>query len=159
MDDQLNQAPCGYLSLTDNNMILEVNNTLLTLLEYEDGLSGKHFNSILTASSRIFYQIYFFPLIRLNGKVEEMYLSLKSRNEQDLPVLLNAVRRERAGIITNECIIVPMRRRIEYEQKIQAAETAAFRVNADLKHLQNKLESKQRELAELNIKIEQLKNK
>jgi sigma-B regulation protein RsbU (phosphoserine phosphatase) len=157
MDDQLNQAPCGYLSLTDDSTILEINKTLLTLLQIEmDGLIGEHINSILTASSRIFYQIYFFPLIRLNGKVDEMYLSLRSRNGQDLPILLNAVRSERSGVIVNDCIIVPMRRRIEYEQKIHAAENMSNQVTAELKRLEKTLESKKTELVELNLKLEQL---
>ncbi|MCZ8522684.1 MULTISPECIES: PAS domain-containing protein [Paenibacillus] len=157
MDERLNQAPCGFLSLTDDNMILDINDTLSRWLGYDPrSLRGRPFHSILAVSSRIFYHIYFFPLIRLNGNVEEMYLSLLTKSDVEFPVLLNAVRREQHGMFVNECVFVPMRRRMEYEQKIFSAEGAAFKAQAELNRLQKALEAKQRELQELDAKIARL---
>jgi sigma-B regulation protein RsbU (phosphoserine phosphatase) len=106
MDERMNGALSGCLSMDEDHTILAVSQTLLDLLGYDlDGLRGCQFESILIRSSRIFFQIYFFPLIKLNGKIEEMHLSLKSANGIDVPVLLSAVRRECEGRFVHECVL------------------------------------------------------
>lgn len=160
MDERLNFAPCGYLSLADDNTILAVNETLLKLLGYDHKeLYGRQFELILAVPSRSFYQIYFTPLIRLNAKVEEMYLSLRSRSSHSVPVLLNAVRREREGVFVNECMLIPMRRRIEYEQQIAAAENAANKAESELNRVKKAVAYKQKELKELSSQLDVLKAK
>ncbi|HEX8773230.1 MAG TPA: hybrid sensor histidine kinase/response regulator [Pyrinomonadaceae bacterium] len=126
MDDLLNTAPCGFVSFTDDGKVVEINATLLELLGYERSeLEGKHVEAFLPAASRIFYQTHFFPLLRLHGKVEEIYLSLRSKAGEDTPVLVNAVRRERGGTIVNDCVLIPMRQRNQYEDEILHAKRAA----------------------------------
>lgn len=154
MDERLNHAPCGYLSLTEDHTILTVNDTLLTLLGYErDVLTGCRFESLMTRSSRIFYQIYFFPLMKLNGSIEEMYLTLRSVEGIDVPILLNAVRRELHGIFVHECILLALRRRIEYEEQIVKAEKAARKAREEARSVQKDLAAKQRQLEELELKL------
>ncbi|MFK2825929.1 sensor domain-containing diguanylate cyclase [Bacillus sp. B190/17] len=161
MDEQLNYAPCGYLSLNDDGTILSINKTLLNLLGYDHYmLRGQHISKILTVPGRSFYQLYFFPMIQLHNKVEEMYLTLKSKTNHDIPVLVNASRKEREGTIVNDCVFIPMRQRYEYEQALLAAKKAAEETNrikkkaiADMERLQNDLESKQKEMEELNAKL------
>jgi sigma-B regulation protein RsbU (phosphoserine phosphatase) len=155
MDEQLNQAPCGYVSLADDNTILTINETLLDILGYDRQLLlGQRFDSILTTSSRMFYQIYFFPLIRLSGKVEEMYISMRSVTNVELPVLLNASRRERGGEFVNECILLPMRRRMDYEEQLNAAEKAANKAHANLRFTQMALANKEQELIDINARLD-----
>jgi PAS domain S-box-containing protein len=126
MDDLLNTAPCGFVSFTDDGKIVLINATLLELLGYERGeLQGKHVEAILPAASRIFYQTHLFPLLKLHGKVEEIYLSLRSKVGTDMPVLVNAVRRERDGLFVNDCIFVQIRQRNQYEDEILHAKRAA----------------------------------
>lgn len=61
MDEQLDFAPCGYVSLNDDSTILDINQTLLGLLDYNlQELQGQHINLILTNASQTFYQLYFF---------------------------------------------------------------------------------------------------
>ncbi|MBD0325153.1 MAG: PAS domain-containing protein, partial [Pyrinomonadaceae bacterium] len=96
MDDLLNTAPCGFLSFSDDGVILIVNSTLLESLGYAlRELQGKNFESFLPVASRIFYQTHFFPLLKLHGKAEEIYLSLRANSGAEVPVLVNAVRRVR----------------------------------------------------------------
>ncbi|MEK4026479.1 sensor domain-containing diguanylate cyclase [Sporosarcina sp. FSL W7-1283] len=164
MDEQLNVAPCGYLSLDDEGAILEINETLLGLLGYNfHEVQGRHINLILPIASRSFYQLYFYPMIRLQNKVEEMYISLKSKTEQDIPILLNAFRNERDGKMFNDCVCVPMKRRYEYEQALLAVKRETDTRNkmkkkqiAELDLLRHELESKQNELLELNKKLQKL---
>ena len=126
MDDVLNNAPCGFVSVADDGSLIVVNQTLQTLLGYTSAdLSGKTIGAILTPGGRIFYQTHVFPLLKLQGKVEEIYLSLRSHSGDEVPVLTNAVRRERAGIWINDCVFMPMRQRSLYEDQILQAKRAA----------------------------------
>src|SRR5918997_7037459 len=106
MDDLLNRAPCGFLSFTDDGHVAQANATLLELLGYEEGeLLGRHVESLLPVASRIFYQTHLFPLLRLHGRVEEVYFSLRSKYGAEVPVLANAARRERGGSVVNDCVL------------------------------------------------------
>jgi PAS domain S-box-containing protein len=130
MDDLLNTAPCGFLSFTDDGKIVRVNATLLNLLAYDtDELPGRHVESLLPVASRIFYQTHLFPLLKLHDGVEEVYLSLRSKGGAEIPVLVNAVRREREGVVVNECILMHMRQRNQYEDEILQAKRAAEEAN------------------------------
>jgi sigma-B regulation protein RsbU (phosphoserine phosphatase) len=126
VDDLLNTAPCGFLVFADDGKIMMVNATLLDLLGHEpDELLGRHVETILTIAGRIFYQTHFFPLLKLHGRVDEIYLSLRSKGGAEVPVLVNAVRREREGTVGYHCVFVPMRQRNQYEDEIlQAKKTA-----------------------------------
>jgi PAS domain S-box-containing protein len=126
MDDLLNTAPCGFLSFTDDGKIVLVNATLLDMLGYEpDELTGRHVESLLPVASRIFYQTHLFPLLKLHDKVDEVYFSLRSKDGAEIPVLVNASRRERGGIVINDCVLMHMRQRNQYEDEILQAKRAA----------------------------------
>ncbi len=126
MDDLLNTAPCGFLSFADDSKIVAVNATLLDTLGYELGeLQGRHVETFLPVASRIFYQTHFFPLLKLHGRVEEVYLTLRAKNGTEVPVLANAKRRERAGGVVYHCILMQMRQRNQYEDEILQAKKVA----------------------------------
>jgi PAS domain S-box-containing protein len=126
MDELLNNAPCGFLVFADDGKIVEVNDTLLNLLGYSpDELRSLHIEKIFSVAGRIFYQTHFFPLLKLKNKVEEVYLSLRSKSGLDIPVLVNAARHERKGEIFNDCVLMPMRQRNQYEDEILRAKKQA----------------------------------
>ncbi|WP_153722825.1 GGDEF domain-containing protein [Sporosarcina cascadiensis] len=158
MDKQLNFAPCGYLTLNDSGFIVEINETMLRLLGYSlHELEGQHIHQILPSASRSFYQLYFFPMIRLQNKVEEMFFTFMTKDGQNISVLLNALRNEREGEVFNDCACLPMKNRFEYEQSILAAKRETESRNlmkrkqiAELDDLRRELEFKQNELLTLN---------
>ncbi|WP_190552433.1 ATP-binding protein [Trichocoleus sp. FACHB-591] len=163
IDEPFNTAPCGFLSFNDDGTIAMLNATLSQLLGYESNqLEGMPIESILPIASRIFYQTHFFPLLKLHGKVEEIYLLLRAKQGGNIPMLVNAVRQERGGSCCNDCILVPMRQRIQYEDELlqakkvaEAATQAQNQANAALALAQAALEIKQAELLELNVKLEE----
>jgi sigma-B regulation protein RsbU (phosphoserine phosphatase) len=150
MDDLLDNAPCGYLSFRDDGRIVNVNKTLGDWLGYDPpALAGLNIDTVLTLSSRIFYNTHFFPLIRLHSKADEIFFSLMRKNRQDIPVLCNAVRRADKEAFLNHCIFMQVPQRKKYEEEILLAKRSAeeaLRKNEDLAALSTTLESRTREL-------------
>ena len=126
MDELLNNAPCGFLVFSDDGGIVEVNSTLLDLLGYRrEEMLRLHVEKIFSVAGRIFYQTHFFPLLKLKGKVEEIYLDLRSAAGENIPVLVNAARHERGGRIYNDCVFIAIRQRSRYEDEILRAKREA----------------------------------
>ncbi len=126
MDALLNNAPCGFLAFTEDGTILQVNETLAAWLDYKpEQLTDQPLDSILTLGSRLFCQTHFFPLLKLQGYVEELYFSLRSKNEESVPMLVNTQRRTREGQVVYDCIFMRMNRRDQYENKILLAKQLA----------------------------------
>ena len=61
----------------------------------------------------------------MQKKIEEIYLDLRSKTGENIPVLINAVRHERDEQIFNDCIFVPIRQRNQYEDEILKAKKQA----------------------------------
>jgi len=130
VDDVLDAAPCGFLSFADDGTIVMVNATLSRMLGYARAeLEGRHLESVLPVPTRIFYHTHFFPLVRLHGTVEEIYLTLRSKGGEDVHVLANAARRERDGAVVNDCVFIQIRQRHRYEAEILQAKKAAEEAN------------------------------
>jgi sigma-B regulation protein RsbU (phosphoserine phosphatase) len=113
MDAALNFAPCGYVSFTSEGTIIAANHTLSKLLEYaDDSLVGKNIEQIFPIASRIFYNTHLAPLLCLQNNAEEIFISLRSRNNVNIPVVSNFVRRqENEEIIFFATFIVVVRRK------------------------------------------------
>ncbi|MEK3884338.1 ATP-binding protein [Paenibacillus sp. PL2-23] len=118
--------PCGYISLSLDGVILSINDQLLRWMAADRvHTEGCHVNTILTDSSKLFYHMYLFPMLKLRGKVEEMYLTLKAGDGAEVPVLLNGVCREREGVMVNECILMRTVNRHKLEHEYLLAKKAA----------------------------------
>jgi PAS domain S-box-containing protein len=131
MDAALNSAPCGFVTFDDDGTLIEVNNPLCDMVRYSRvELLGWHVEKILPAGGRIFYHTHLFPLLKLKGRVEEIYLALRSRDGADIPVLLNGVRQEVDGQNRYVCVIVRMIQRHQYEEQLLAARRLAEEANA-----------------------------
>lgn len=129
----LNDLPCGYISIDDSGMILASNQPLLDLLDFtREEIHLSHIDAILTEPSRLFYQLYFLPMIKVQGKVNEMYITLSTKSGKEVPVLLNAKRKMGSGSSLNDCIFISMYKRNEFEDEIIKAKKEAERANKEL---------------------------
>lgn len=130
MDDRLETAPCGFVTFDDDGTILYTNVRLRERLGYRTGeLEGQSLETILSVGGRVFYHTHFFPLLKMQGVAEEIYFSLRTKNGDDVPVLVNAARRERAGRIVNDCVFMRMRQRLRYEDELLRARKEADRAS------------------------------
>lgn len=154
MDEIINNAPCGFLTLTKGGEIQSINRFMLDLLQYPSTkpLIGNHINVLLTKSSQFFIQLYFFPLISSKRIVEEMYLSVKNMDGDEIPILMNASLLKNGDIL---CVWMPIYNRHAMEDDvIQAKKTAEnayvekHRALNELEKVLQTLEKKQQELME-----------
>ncbi|HUE76866.1 MAG TPA: ATP-binding protein [Longimicrobiales bacterium] len=130
--DLLNAAPAGFLSFRDSGEVVAVNDALLTLLGYpRHELLGLHVERLFGVAARIFYQTHLFPLIRLHGHVEEIYIELRSARGERVPVLLNARRDELDGAPVNHCVVIRVHERKKYEDELLRAKKAAEAAHAE----------------------------
>jgi sigma-B regulation protein RsbU (phosphoserine phosphatase) len=158
----MHQLPCGVISFTDDGTITSINNTLLELLQYQqEDLENKKVATIFSLATCIFYQTHLFPLIKLEGKVEEIYLSLKDRQGNEIPVLLYGHRIAAAGQELNHCVVVPVRQRQIYEEEIlnakRQAEQAAAE-NVELLQIKEELELKTKLADQQIVRLTQINN-
>jgi sigma-B regulation protein RsbU (phosphoserine phosphatase) len=136
MQDILNEAPCGYFSFFDDGALHVVNKTLCDLLGYEkQELQKKTVETIFTISTKIFFQTHFFPLVKMQGHAEEIFISLLTKDKQHLPILLNATRNETNGRVFTACACIVVANRKKFEDELIAARNSAekaLRENSEL---------------------------
>ncbi|NND88708.1 MAG: response regulator, partial [Flavobacteriaceae bacterium] len=85
------EAPCGYVSFLSGGMIFNANKTLVDWLHYDksDILYQQKVQDFFSISGRIFFETHFFPLIRIQGFVNEVYFDLVKKDGTKIPVLVN----------------------------------------------------------------------
>jgi PAS domain S-box-containing protein len=131
MDPLLDSAPCGFVIVADDGTMLEVNATLASLLGYTRiELQGWHLQKVLPPGGRIFYQTHVFPMLRMHGAVDEIYVALRTRDGDSIPMLMNGARRERGGAFVNDLVFVRMIQRNEYEAQLLEARRLAEQASA-----------------------------
>ena len=119
LDPLLDTAPCGFVSFDDDGRVRVANRTLLDMLGYSLGeVLDRHVESILAVGSRIFYQTHFFPLLRLHGRADEIFLLLRGKSGEDVAVLANAVRRERGGEWITDAVLLRLVERRKFEDAL-----------------------------------------
>jgi PAS domain S-box-containing protein len=149
LDASLDLLPCGWVSFDDDGNIIAANTTLATMLGAErDALVGRHIETLLTVGSRIFFQTHLYPLVRLHGHAEEVFVLLRHADGSDVGALLNAVRRTGGGRAVMECVLMEVRERRKFEDALLRSKQEAESARASL-------EARTRELEEANEKLEE----
>lgn len=155
---ELDCAPCGWLSVTDDGCVVNVNETLANFLgQAKSHIIGQNLSGFLTLGSRVFYQTHLFPQLKLAGRLDEIYLDLQSTTGATLPMLVNATRTERNGRLVNDFVWLLIHRREKFESQIlqskraaeEAAQAAQF-ANTRLVEMQRELEASHLKLVELD---------
>ena len=140
-DDLLDLAPCGFLSFADDGAVRVANATLLAMLGYaREEVVGAHVERLLTVGARVFYQTHFFPLLRLHGHAEEVFLLLRAKDGRDVGALANAVRREREGAWVTDCVLMEVRERRKFEDALLRAKKTAEEAHAEADRHRRELE-------------------
>ena len=155
IDPILDAAPCGFVSFADDGSIRAANSTLLDLLGLtRQELVGKRIESILNVGTRIFYQTHLFPLIKLHGRADEIFLLLRPASGDDIAVLANAVRRERGGEPVTDCVLIRVKERQKFEDALLRAKKAADEARALADEHRREVEAANEQLERQALELE-----
>jgi signal transduction histidine kinase len=161
LDALLDDAPAGFLSFADDGTVRLINKTMLDMLGMQrESIVGHHVESLLTVGGRIFYQTHLFPVLRLHGRAEEIFLLFRSTAGEEVGALLNAVRRNRDGDPVTDCVVMRVRERRKFEDALvrakQDAEGARARSEAQQVELQSANSQLEQQAMELEVSQQQL---
>jgi PAS domain S-box-containing protein len=130
MNAPLDRAPCGFLTFASDGTVVDVNATLLEMLGAQrEGVIGRPFESLLTVSSRIFYQTHLFPLLKLQSSVEELFLTMRSNDGGDVAVLASVARHAENGAVSYDAALMRLRERRKWEDEVVRARRSAEEAN------------------------------
>ena len=121
------EAPCGLLLTDKAGAILLANRTFCRWmgLEPEDLVGKRRFQDLLSMGGRIFHQTHWLPLLQLQGSIAEVKLDLARRDGNPLPMIMNAVTREREGRVVHELALFMATDRHSYERELLRARRQA----------------------------------
>jgi sigma-B regulation protein RsbU (phosphoserine phosphatase) len=126
MQNLFDQAPCLYFSSADDGTLLDVNDRLCEVLQYDrDELTGKKSEIIFTIATRIFQQTHFFPLLKMQGHAEEIYITLQKKDGEQVPVLMNAERKVVGDTAVTMHVGIIVYNRKKFEEELIAAKKEA----------------------------------
>jgi PAS domain S-box-containing protein len=123
------QAPCGYVSFYPDGTIIKVNQTLLTLLQYEEPelVYTKKFQQLISKGGNIHYEMIFRPLVTMNSTVKELSYEILKKDGSILPVLLSAscIKDSSGKMVAINAVITDNTDRKKYETELLLARRQA----------------------------------
>lgn len=126
--DLYENAPCGYVSLTPDGRIARLNATLAAWLGRAAGdMLGQSFHQCLSFGGRIAFETHLAPLLRLQGRVDEIALDLLAADDARIPVIANAAEKRGSGgehLLTRLTLFKAVDRR-KYERALLEARARA----------------------------------
>jgi sigma-B regulation protein RsbU (phosphoserine phosphatase) len=114
----------------------------------------KKIEDLLTVGSRIFFQTHFYPLIKMQEKANEIFLSFLSKSGNEIPVLLNVAMHRNGELFEIHCGGMRISQRNRFEKEILEAKHVAEKAlleNEELMAMRNELRENKKAL-ELRLK-------
>ncbi|HYH14427.1 MAG TPA: PAS domain-containing protein, partial [Flavisolibacter sp.] len=109
MVNLLQAAPCGIFSFNEEGIIVQVTPTLCEWVHRTpEELQYQKLDMLLTLPSQIFYQTHFLPLLKMQHKAEEIFLTLKTKEDGEIPVLVSARQAMDEGHMEYVCACIPI---------------------------------------------------
>lgn len=149
----IHDLPCLYFAFTGDGQVTDVSNTLCTTLGYEaHELIGQKADNFFTISTRIFNQTHLLPLLKMQGYVNEIFITLKAKNNNVVPLLINATTQQQ---LPNNIIVsgILVENRKKYEDELIAAKQAAENALKDNSALQQLQQQLQHRIEQLDTQI------
>jgi sigma-B regulation protein RsbU (phosphoserine phosphatase) len=127
-EDMIENAPCGYISLSPGGRIEHANRTFLGWTSHAaEQMVGKHLSDFLTMAGRIYYETHIAPLLRMQGSFEEFAIDVLKADGQPLQMIANAAERRDSD---DQCLSIRLAlfratERRRYEQELLGARELA----------------------------------
>src|SRR5471032_2843752 len=126
--DLWEQAPGGLLVAGTDGMVLRANATMCRWLGYAPAelVGVRKFPELMPMGARVFLQTHWTPLLQIQGSVSEVQLDLLHRQGHRVPMILNAIRRERDGRMQDEIAVLIATDREQAQLKLRQSNDALF---------------------------------
>lgn len=148
------KGPFGYFVFFDDGTLDHINSTAASLLKLNaEDITNQSVEKIFTLSTRIFYQTHFFPLVKMKGHAEEIFVTLLASDGKHIPVLLNAQRIAIDNKQAIACAFIVVHNRKKFEDELVAARNAAEKSLNENTALQQAKEKAQQHAAALETQI------
>jgi PAS domain S-box-containing protein len=143
------EAPCGLFVVSADGRFSHVNSTFCKWLGYDAAelIAVRCFQEFLPIGARVFLQTHWAPLLQMQGSVSEVQLDFIRRDGTRVPMMLNAVRRERGGEIEDEVAAFVATDRKLYERELLGARVKAEVAATELKSVDSRLRALNEELS------------
>lgn len=152
MEAYLQKAPLFYFSCTDEGNVIEVNQATASSMGYTmEELKGQKIDQLFTLPTRIFYQTHLFPLLRMQKKTEEIFITLQTKDKEEIPLLINAQRMDDDQKPINVFAGIVVYNRKKFEEELVAAKKIAEKAlheNIDLIKAKQELQERTEKLDE-----------
>ena len=126
-------AACGLVVTEPDGTIVRANATFCSWIGYaSDAVQGRRLSDFLTIGGKLFHHTHWQPLLEMQGAVEEVKLDLVRADGQNVPMLLNAVRRAHEGRVRHEIAFFVARDRDKYERELLNARRELNALNEKL---------------------------
>ena len=150
MQAKLENIPCIYFISSEDGFIIDVNQPLCETIGYtREELVFQKVELIFTLSTRIFQQTHLFPLLRMKGHAEEIYITLRHKAKHEIPILINATMHTGDQTCFHFAGI-PVSKRKKFEEEIIAAKKAAEKALHENTALKTAKEDLQKHAIELD---------
>jgi PAS domain S-box-containing protein len=149
-EDLFEHAPCGYLSLSPDGLIVKANATFCSWTGFDAvDLAGTRVRELLNIASKIYLETHLLPLLRMQGFVNEVALDFLKKDGLSLPILVNAIERKDADgqVLAIRLTVFNAVDRRRYEKDLLEA-------RASLQALNNSLEQRISEGVAQRLKLE-----
>jgi PAS domain S-box-containing protein len=120
------RLPVAWLCMDSQGMVQQANEALSQMLQAPAAqLVGLPFDRLLSRASRVIYQSYLQPLLRLHGDIAEFALTLELDASPRVDVLLYSARRNLPVDHVVDMVLVPIRQRRRIEDEMLRIKQAA----------------------------------
>lgn len=141
-DDLFDFAPCGYVEVGKDGVILNANHKFLELVgrDRDEVVDVETFAGLLSVGGRMYHETHFSPLLQLHGEAHEIAFDLVRADGARVPVLVSANIRDPHGDAIVRTIVFEAKDRRSYERELLAAKQAAEEAEAHARSLAQTLQ-------------------
>jgi PAS domain S-box-containing protein len=158
-EDLYEHAPCAYVSLSLDGLITRTNKTFAAWAAVErENLLGSRFRDCLNMASRIYFETHLFPLLRIQGFVNEVALEFSFGGGSKFPALVNVMERRNSdgSARSIQMTIFNATDRRRYEKELLAAHAAAQNAATEIHQLNGALQNRIADAETAHRKTEEL---
>jgi PAS domain S-box-containing protein len=134
-EDLFENAPCGYVVLNLDGVIVQANVAFLELSKLDrDKVIGASFRNLLGSAGAIFFDTQLLPALLLNGRRKEIALDLRT-TEGRIPVLVNfTVQYAEGAAVSIRAVLLDAAERRQFERELLRSRKEAEQLSEVILH-------------------------